>query len=86
MAPKKSILERMRNNPRNDWVMSDIEKVAAKEGIELRKPSGGSHYVAVSEHLRDVLPIPASKPIKFKYIILFVSLVDAHRRGQKDEA
>lgn len=85
MAPKKTILEKMRNNPRDNWVISDIEKVAAREGLDLRKPGTGSHYVVVSEHLRDVVTIPHNKPIKFKYIILFVSFVDTHRRAAEDE-
>lgn len=85
MAPKKTILEKMRNNPKSDWVMSDVEKVVAKEGLDLKKPATGSHYVVVSNRLRDVLTIPHNRPIKYKYIILFVSYVDAHRRADENE-
>lgn len=85
MAPKKTILDKMRNNPKDDWVMSDIEKAAATEGLDLKKPGTGSHYVVVSDRLRDVLTIPHNRPIKCKYIRLFVSFVDAHRRAVEDE-
>lgn len=76
---KRSVLERMRSNPRADWTISDIEKLCADIDMELIPPSSGSHYKICSEYLRDILTIPARRPIKAPYIRKLVSYADAHR-------
>lgn len=79
MAPKKTLVEKMRANPRSDWTIQDVETVARQEGLKVRKPSGGSHYGVYSDALRDPLTIPARRPIKPFYIRALVGYVDAHR-------
>lgn len=78
MAKKKPLLERMRDNPKNDWQIKDIEKVCNQIGLTLDAPSHGSHYKVFSDRLRDALTIPARRPIKPPYIRALVSYADAH--------
>lgn len=79
MAKKQPILDKMAANPAADWKIEDVKKVAAQEGLDLRQPKRGSHYVATSEHIRDALTIPFKRPIKAMYIRLLVSFALAHR-------
>lgn len=75
----------MRNNPRNDWGISDIERVCKQIGANCMSPTRGSHYKISSEHLDGVLPIPFRRPIKPHYIKEFVRFAEAHIRfAQKD--
>ena len=85
MARKKSILSKMEVNPRGDWSMSDIETLARQEGLEVRKPSRGSHYVVSSPKLRDALTVPYNRPIKPIYIRNLVSYAMAHRKQNEGE-
>lgn len=78
MAPKTGILEQMRSNPKRDWTIKDIERVCRQHGLELLPPRKGSHYKVSSKHLRDILTVPAHRPIKVVYIRNLVSYVDAH--------
>ena len=78
MVKKRSIIEKMQNNPSNDWKISDIKAVCKSNGLELRAPTGGSHYTVISPHLQGILTIPAKRPIKSYYIKKFVSYTKAH--------
>ena len=76
MSRGEKRLEDMRNNPRADWQISDIRVVCETFGIRLAEPSGGSHYKVSHERLRDILTLPARRPIKPVYIRNFVAFVD----------
>ena len=78
MVKKKDLLEKMRANPADDWTIANIETLCAKVGLEVRKPSGSSHYVVTSPYLRDAQTIPFKRPIKSLYIKQLVSYCDAH--------
>lgn len=78
MAKKKPLLEQMRDNPVNGWDISDVEKLCNEHDIELRAPSNGSHYKAISPLLNGHQTIPAKRPIKSVYIKTLVAMVDAH--------
>lgn len=84
VAPTKvadcKLLERMRDNPKGDWKISDIETVCRQVGLIFKPPSKGSHFKVRSEHLKGMLTIPAHRPIKLPYIKSFVALVDAHNQ------
>jgi predicted RNA binding protein YcfA (HicA-like mRNA interferase family) len=67
-------LERMRANPR-DWRIEDLEAVAARLGIAVRKP-GGSHVVFQHPASEIEVTVPARRPIKPPYIRKFLELVD----------
>lgn len=66
----------MRNNPRADWQISDVKVVCDAFGIALEEPSGGSHYKVFHERVREILTLPARRPIKPVYIRSFVAFVD----------
>ncbi|MGY6411854.1 MAG: hypothetical protein ACXIUV_12640 [Alkalilacustris sp.] len=89
MAPKKTLIERMRANPKADWTIQDVETLARQEGLKVRNPTGGSHYAVYSDELRDPAIVPARRPIKPFYIRMLVGYVDAHRavlkRKEKDD-
>ncbi len=78
MVKKTSLLEKMRANPRGDWKISDIEKLCSQVGLSIEPPTTGSHYKVFSEFLRDIVTIPARRPIKAPYIRNLVSFSDAH--------
>lgn len=86
MARKQSTLEMMRANPRKDWQIKDIEKLCDQLGMELRPPSKGSHFKVCSPYIRDILTIPAKRPIKPFYIKSLVSFADAHCGYKEDQS
>jgi len=87
MSKKRSVLERMRANPRGQWRIEDVERLCREVGLDLHAPSRGSHYKVVSVYLADVVTIPFKRPIKAPYIRTLVSFADAHnarRQGEED--
>ncbi len=88
LAKKKPLLEQMDANPRNDWQIKHVEKLCSQIGLTLEPPSNGSHYKVYSDYLRDVLTIPAHKPIKPPYIRTLVSYAKAHisNSSSKDDS
>ena len=41
------LLERMKNNPRGDWKLSDVETLAKRYGFSIRRPRGGGGHVTL---------------------------------------
>jgi hypothetical protein len=73
------LLEAMRGNPKNDWGISDVEKLCQQIGMEARPPAGGgSHYKVSSDLFKGALTIPAKRPIRPVYIRLLVQWADRH--------
>ena len=87
MAKKRSLLQQMGDNPKKGWVVADVQKLCNQEGLELLPPKKGSHYKVASSCLRDILTIPAHRPIKPIYIRQLVSYAIAHvtERGDQDD-
>ena len=85
MAKKKSILEKMRSNPKDDWRIDEVIKVCNKHGLEYKNPNGTSHYIVFSPYLRDALCVPYKRPIKQGYIKALVSYVDEHLRMKEEQ-
>jgi len=83
MAKKKSLLEQMRNNPRNDWQIADIQKLCNEYGLKMDSPQNGSHYRIHSDYIYDILIVPAKRPIKSIYIKRLVTYIDVHLTGEK---
>ncbi len=83
MAKKRKLLDQMRDNPRGDWSLGDVKTLAKQEGLELRSPSRGSHYVISSPHLRDSVTVPHNRPIKTIYIKFLTDYTLAHRDALK---
>ena len=77
-----SLIDRMRRNPASDWTIRDIETVCRKHDVACLPPSGGgSHYKVSAPDMREILTIPAHRPIKPIYIRKLVRFIDARRDG-----
>lgn len=74
-------LEKMRQNPKNDWTITDIVAVCREYDI-LCEPSrgGSSHYKVGHQKLSQKLTIPYKKPIKPVYIKMIVDFIDELRK------
>lgn len=72
MSKAEKLLEKMRTNPR-DWRIEDLEAIALRVGLTIRKPSG-SHVIFQKEGIPFSVSVPAHKPI---YIQRFIELLDA---------
>ncbi len=68
-------LSAMRTNPLG-WRIHDLERVARAVGATVRKPRG-SHVVSAHPHMRELLTVPAKRPIKPIYVRRFVAWVEA---------
>ena len=74
----KSLVARMRANPRGDWTISDVEAVCRTFGLMRSPPRGGrSHYKVSHPLLRDILTIPQRRPVKPVYIRKLMRFLDA---------
>ncbi len=74
MSKAEKLLAKMRGNPR-DWRIEDLEVVAKRHGIEVRK-TGGSHFVFLHSASEIAVTIPFKRPIKPVYVIAFLALLD----------
>lgn len=72
-------LEKMRANPKADWIIDDVKALCWRVGLSCQAPSSGSHYTVSSPYLDGILTVPAARPIKPHYIKSLVAMVDAHR-------
>ncbi|MGH9809693.1 MAG: type II toxin-antitoxin system HicA family toxin [Terriglobia bacterium] len=71
------ILQKMRRNPM-DWRIEDLQAVAEENLVEWRRPGrGGSHVIFSAPGVREIVSVPAKRPIKPVYIKHFVALIDA---------
>jgi len=85
MAKKKSIFERMKDNPAGDWSVSDVKKLCDEYAMILEAPSHGSHYKVISSYVAGHITIPFKRPIKAVYIRALVSYVSTHIEMEKQE-
>jgi hypothetical protein len=73
------ILEKMRNN-RVGWHIEELQTVAEENGVEWRRPGrGGSHVIFSAPGVREIVSVPARRPIKPIYIKQFLALIDASK-------
>lgn len=80
MGRTESILARMRNNPLGDWRIEDLERVAERLGMNIRRPGSGSSHVIFTHPASElIVSVPAHRPIKPVYIRNFLALVDSAR-------
>lgn len=70
MSKADKTLEKMRNNPK-DWQIADLEVVAARFGITVRKGKG-SHVSFSHSTWIDILTVPSHRPIKPIYKKIYV--------------
>jgi hypothetical protein len=67
----------MRKN-RLGWRIEELQAVAEENSVEWCRPSrGGSHMIFSAPGVREIVSVPAKRPIKPVYIKQFVALIDA---------
>jgi predicted RNA binding protein YcfA (HicA-like mRNA interferase family) len=74
MSKAEKLLAKMRSNPR-DWRIEDLESVAKRYGVDVRK-TGGSHFVFLHPDSELAVTIPFKRPIKPVYVTQFLALLD----------
>jgi hypothetical protein len=78
MSNASDLLERMRRNPAGDWRIQDVEACAANAACCFALGRGTSHCHAKHPTAREILTIPARRPIKPVYIRKLVRYIEAH--------
>lgn len=66
----------MRNNPRDDWRIANVETLANRYGFSVNRPKGGGSHVTLRHDSGIKLTIPARRPIKPRYIKELVKIID----------
>jgi hypothetical protein len=67
----------MRQNPRADWTIADVEAVCREHGVECAPSrSGSSHYKVTHSTMTEILTVPFKRPIKPVYIRKLVAFID----------
>ena len=74
--PRDKLLEKMRNNPRDDWRIAHIETLANRYGLSINRPKGGGSHVTLRHDSGVKLTVPARRPIKPRYIRDLVKIID----------
>jgi hypothetical protein len=70
-------LQKMRRN-RQGWRIEELQAIAEENFVEWRRPGrGGSHAIFSAPGVREIVSVPAKRPIKPVYIRRFVALIDA---------
>lgn len=75
-------LEAMRNNPRNDWRIEDVQALCREFDVSCDRPKTGSHYKVSHPSQERILTVPFKRPIKRVYIQQLVDFIDAVRSGK----
>jgi predicted RNA binding protein YcfA (HicA-like mRNA interferase family) len=75
MGKVDKTLDKMRVNPR-DWRIEDLESVAKRHGLTVRRP-GGSHVIFQKQGVALEVSVPTHKPIKPVYVRRLIELIDA---------
>jgi hypothetical protein len=77
MVASGTTLQKMRKNPRG-WRIEELQAVAEENSVQWRRPGrGGSHVIFSAAGVREIVSVPAKRPIKPVYIKKFVALIDA---------
>jgi hypothetical protein len=78
-------IQKMRKN-RMGWRIEELQAVAEENLVEWRRPGrGGSHVIFSAPGVREIVSVPAKRPIKPVYIKQFVALIDAAGGISKSE-
>ena len=73
---RDKLLARMKNNPRDNWRIEDVETVARRYGFSIHRPGGGGSHVTLRHHSGEKLTVPARRPIKPVYIQQLVQMIE----------
>ena len=70
-------LQNMRKNQMG-WRIEELQAVAEENFVEWRRPGrGGSHVIFSAPGVREIVSVPAKRPIRPVYIKQFLALIDA---------
>lgn len=70
-------LQKMRKS-QVGWRIEELQMVAEANLVEWRRPGrGGSHVIFSAPGVREIVSVPARRPIKPVYIKQFLALIDA---------
>jgi len=70
-------LQKMRKS-QVGWRIEELQMVAEANFVEWRRPGrGGSHVIFSASGVREIVSVPARRPIKPVYIKQFLALIDA---------
>ena len=76
MAAGKTILKMRKSQV--GWRIEELQMVAEANRVEWRRPGrGGSHVIFSVPGVREIVSVPARRPIKPVYIKQFLALIDA---------
>ena len=79
-------LQKMRRT-QNGWRIDELQSVAEENGVGWRKPGhGGSHVIFSASGVREIVSVPAKRPIKPVYIRQFLALIDSAFEVKQDES
>jgi hypothetical protein len=71
------LLQKMRKHLQG-WRIEELQGVAEEHDIQWRRPGrGGSHVIFSAAGVREIVSVPATRPIKPVYIKQFLALIDA---------
>ncbi|NDJ12589.1 MAG: type II toxin-antitoxin system HicA family toxin [Acidobacteriia bacterium] len=69
------------------WRIDELQSVAEENGVGWRKPGhGGSHVIFSASGVREIVSVPAKRPIKPVYIRQFLALIDNAVEVKQDES
>lgn len=78
-------LQKMRRN-QTGWRIDELQAIANENGVGWRKPGhGGSHVIFSATGVREIVSVPAMRPIKPVYIRQFLALIDNAVEVNQDE-
>lgn len=78
-------LQKMRRT-QTGWRIEELQSVAEESGVSWRRPGhGGSHVIFSASGVREIVSVPAKRPIKPVYIRLFLALIDNAAEVKQDE-
>ena len=70
------VLRKMRER-QTGWRIEDLQSVAEANFVDWRKPGrGGSHVIFSAPGVREIVSVPAKRPIKPVYVKQFLALID----------
>src|ERR1039458_9270000 len=85
VAASSKTLQKMRQN-QSAWRIEGLLEVADRNGVDWRRPGrGGGHVIFSASGVREIVSVPAKRPIKPVYIRQFLSLIDNAVEAKQDE-
>jgi hypothetical protein len=83
-AGGKALQKRRKNQ--TGWHIEELQAVADENGVGWRRPGhGGSHVIFSASGVREIVSVPAKRPIKPVYIRQFLALIDSAVEVKQDE-